>query len=213
MYPSVGIDCSGDVIFGKCPGRARSPNGHFETIFPSPDPMLFVEHRNPPGADGPAPDGVDFQIWGNNANSGYGEATAPLQYVPGGTVGPADFSNFVAGNIAVVDRGAINFSLKTVNAEAAGASGVIIANSANWISFDAAARVTTIPTAIVVQDLGQSLIADLNAGVDLHAHLIVVPDNEPIPDHEHDAIPEPSTFLLAALGLLALLGFARRRRK
>ena len=30
---------------------------------------------------------------------------------------------------------------------------------------------------------------------------------------DFNVIPEPSTFLLAALGLLALLGFGRRRRK
>ena len=43
----------------------------------------------------------------------------------------ADFAGFPAGAIAVVQRGACNFSVKAVNAEAAGAVGVIIFNQGN----------------------------------------------------------------------------------
>ncbi len=40
----------------------------------------------------------------------------------------SDFVSFTPGNIAVIQRGSCSFALKTINAEAAGASGVIIFN-------------------------------------------------------------------------------------
>jgi hypothetical protein len=42
-----------------------------------------------------------------------------------------DFSSFVAGRIALIQRGACNFGVKVQNAQAAGASGVIIFNEGN----------------------------------------------------------------------------------
>jgi Zn-dependent M28 family amino/carboxypeptidase len=41
----------------------------------------------------------------------------------------ADFAGFPAGNIALIQRGSCNFDVKALNAEAAGASGVIIFNA------------------------------------------------------------------------------------
>jgi hypothetical protein len=43
----------------------------------------------------------------------------------------ADFSGFVAGRIALIQRGTCNFGVKVQNAKAAGASGVIIFNEGN----------------------------------------------------------------------------------
>jgi hypothetical protein len=43
----------------------------------------------------------------------------------------ADFSGFVTGRIALIQRGACNFGVKVLNAQAAGASGVIIFNEGN----------------------------------------------------------------------------------
>jgi Zn-dependent M28 family amino/carboxypeptidase len=43
----------------------------------------------------------------------------------------ADFSGFVAGRIALIQRGGCNFGVKVLNAQAAGASGVIIFNEGN----------------------------------------------------------------------------------
>jgi Zn-dependent M28 family amino/carboxypeptidase len=72
--------------------------------------------------------------------SGSGDVTAPLQAVdlvlpPGAQANTStsgceasDFANFVAGNIALVQRGTCNFSLKAENAFDAGAVGVIIFN-------------------------------------------------------------------------------------
>ena len=43
----------------------------------------------------------------------------------------ADFSDFVSGRIALIQRGGCNFGVKALNAQAAGASGVIIFNEGN----------------------------------------------------------------------------------
>jgi Zn-dependent M28 family amino/carboxypeptidase len=72
--------------------------------------------------------------------SGSGDVTAPLQEVdvdfpPPDEAGTSDsgceasdFSGFTEGNVALIQRGTCNFSVKVENAEAAGASAVIIFN-------------------------------------------------------------------------------------
>jgi len=45
--------------------------------------------------------------------------------------GPDDFAGFPAGNVALIQRGGCSFGLKAANAEAAGASAVIIFNQGN----------------------------------------------------------------------------------
>jgi Zn-dependent M28 family amino/carboxypeptidase len=93
----------------------------------SPDPRTYVEGFND-----------DFNV---AEYSGSGNVTAPIEavdvIVPIGsnpdntsTSGceAADFNGFTAGRIAVVQRGSCDFSLKASNAEAAGATGVIIFN-------------------------------------------------------------------------------------
>lgn len=72
--------------------------------------------------------------------SGSGDVTAPTQAVdltlpPGpspntSTSGcePSDFTGFLPGSIAIIQRGTCTFSLKVANAEAAGAAGVVIFN-------------------------------------------------------------------------------------
>jgi Zn-dependent M28 family amino/carboxypeptidase len=65
---------------------------------------------------------VDLQLGlGNTSNSGC-EA--------------ADFAGFPAGNIALVQRGTCTFGSKAVNAEAAGAAGIVIFNQGNTASPD-----------------------------------------------------------------------------
>ena len=53
---------------------------------------------------------------------------APIVADPGG---PDDFAGFPAGNIALIQRGGCSFALKAVNAQAAGASAVVIFNQGN----------------------------------------------------------------------------------
>jgi len=75
--------------------------------------------------------------------SGTGDVTAVVQPAGGIVIPPtntassasgcaaADFTGFVPGNIALIQRGTCTFNEKAVNAAAAGASGVIIFNEGN----------------------------------------------------------------------------------
>src|SRR5438477_5475068 len=78
-----------------------------------------------------------------NPGKSVGTATAALQPAGGIVIPPtptasstsgctgADFSSFVAGRIALIQRGGCNFGVKVLNAEAAGATGVVIFNEGN----------------------------------------------------------------------------------
>ncbi|MGW8249512.1 MAG: M28 family metallopeptidase, partial [Anaerolineales bacterium] len=72
--------------------------------------------------------------------TGYGDVTASVTAVDINLTPPrasdsgcdvADFAGFPAGNIALIQRGTCNFSVKALNAEAAGATAVIIFNQGN----------------------------------------------------------------------------------
>jgi Peptidase family M28/PA domain len=79
----------------------------------------------------------------------------------------SDFSGFVSGRIALIQRGGCNFGVKVQNAQAAGATGVIIFNEGNpgrtallvGSLVDAAGTpfVPTIPVAFTTFAVGQSL--------------------------------------------------------
>jgi hypothetical protein len=79
----------------------------------------------------------------------------------------ADFSGFVAGRIALIQRGTCNFGAKVLNAQAAGASGVIIFNEGNpgrtavtsgsLVDVNGNPIIPTIPVAFTSFDIGQSL--------------------------------------------------------
>ncbi|GGI47920.1 Zn-dependent M28 family amino/carboxypeptidase [Agromyces flavus] len=77
--------------------------------------------------------------------TGYGTVTAAVTPVDvqlttpnSNTSGcqPEDFANFPTGSIALVQRGSCNFSIKALNAEAAGAAGVIIFNAGDTTATD-----------------------------------------------------------------------------
>ena len=90
----------------------------------SPDPEVYAE-------------GTDFETMDY---SGSGDVTAPIQAVdvvipPGAAANTStsgcetsDFAGFQTGNIALIQRGTCTFETKVDNAEAAGASAVIIFN-------------------------------------------------------------------------------------
>jgi len=93
----------------------------FERV--SPDPRTFVN-------------GDEFITM---TYSGSGDTTAPLQAVditipptpePSSTSGceASDFAGFTAGNVALIQRGTCTFFEKATNAQAAGASAVVIFN-------------------------------------------------------------------------------------
>ena len=141
---------------GYSPTVQTFPFAFFQVLGPtvlertSPDPHVYVESPDDP-------DVGDFALMTYSAS---GDVTANLQAVDlllppvGGSTsgcegaftevgaggfgnivpdpsGPDDFASFTPGNIALIQRGTCTFALKATNAEAAGASGVIIFNEGN----------------------------------------------------------------------------------
>jgi Zn-dependent M28 family amino/carboxypeptidase len=109
---------------------------------------------------------------GNMTGSGSGSATAAVTAVDINLAPPrastsgceaADFAGFPAGNIALVQRGTCTFAAKALNAQAAGASGVIIFNQGNTpdrsgvLTGTLAPSTTTIPVAGVSFAAGEAL--------------------------------------------------------
>jgi hypothetical protein len=100
----------------------------------------------------------------------------------------SDFSGFTAGRVALIQRGGCNFGVKAQNAQAAGASGVIIFNEGNpgrtglliGGLVDAAGNpiIPTIPVAFTTFAVGQSLYnqAQQSPAVSLSIPAIVKPN-------------------------------------
>jgi Zn-dependent M28 family amino/carboxypeptidase len=116
----------------------------FEFVFPS-----ILQQVTPTATD---------YLTGTYTGSGSGDVTAPVtavdinvddpsvitsgcdgaftesavgQPIVADPAGPSDFDGFTTGNVALIQRGGCSFGLKAVNAEAAGASAVIIFNQGN----------------------------------------------------------------------------------
>ena len=103
------------------------------------------------GSDSPNP----VTVLGNNGGQGY-------KYYYCGLGGSAsDFPAEVVGNIALIQRGAYNFSLKIHNAAAAGAIGAIIYNSAAGgdILLTMATGGETLPSVFIGRTAGLALYA------------------------------------------------------
>jgi Zn-dependent M28 family amino/carboxypeptidase len=136
----------------------------FERV--SPDPVTYV----------PNEDFITMDY------SGSGDVTAPLQAVdlvlpPGPTASTStsgceaeDFADFVAGNIALIQRGTCDFAVKAANAFDAGAVGVIIFNEgqegrtetlAGTLGFEFSDDLPVIGTSF---EIGNELAALLAAG-------------------------------------------------
>ena len=82
---------------------------------------------------------------------------------------PSDFSGFGAGRIALIQRGTCTFDQKIQNAQAAGASGVIIFNEGNTpgrtgVFSGSLSTVPSIPVAFTSFDVGQTLYNQYKAG-------------------------------------------------
>lgn len=73
----------------------------------------------------------------------------------------SEFSGFVPGRIALVQRGVQSFQVKVNNAIAAGASAVIIYNNTTGLTTPSVT--TNIPVVMITQSLGQQFVAALNA--------------------------------------------------
>ena len=117
---------------------------------------------------------VDFDVM---TCSGSGDVTASVSAPSGDIRGcvASDFANFPAGNIALIQRGTptgsppCTFGLKTANAVAAGASGVIIYNNIPGLLLGTlGAPVADLPTIGITQALGQELLALIPGGLTVH---------------------------------------------
>jgi hypothetical protein len=135
-----------------------------------------------------SPTSHDFGVsdeW--NPGQSTGTTTADLQPAGGIVIPPTptsssssgctagDFSGFVPGRVALIQRGACNFGVKVLNAQAAGATGVIIFNEGNpgrtavlaGSLVDAAGNriVPTIPVAFTSFDIGNNLLNEYQQAI------------------------------------------------
>jgi len=110
--------------------------------------------------------GNDFRIM---TYSGSGNVTAPLAGPTGDPQGcnAVDFAGFPAGSIALVVRGTCSFRIKTDNATAAGASGILIYNNIPGLlngTLGELGGLSGIPSLGLTQSLGQTLFAQMGSG-------------------------------------------------
>jgi hypothetical protein len=144
-----------------------------------------------------SPTAHDFTVsteW--NPGQSRGNVTADLQPAGGIIIPPTptsssssgctagDFSGFVPGRVALIQRGTCNFGVKVLNAQAAGASGVIIFNEGNpgrtgvlsGSLSDASGNriVPEIPVAFTSFDTGNSLLTEYQQAVQAGTALPVI---------------------------------------
>jgi Zn-dependent M28 family amino/carboxypeptidase len=130
---SAGYEASADYVTSKLRRAGYTVQNHFFDF-------VFNADRVPPTLDVVGGksyvDGVDFASMTFSPN---GDVTAPVYAVdlvqPTGVENvsnsgceASDFAGFPAGAIALTQRGTCNFAVKAQNADAAGASGVIVFN-------------------------------------------------------------------------------------
>jgi hypothetical protein len=94
-----------------------------------------------------------------------------------------DFDSSMSGKIALIQRGGCNFGVKVLNAQAAGATGVVIFNEGNpgrtavlsgsLLDADNNPFVPTIPVAFTSFDIGQQLYNEYQAGTPPHMNLSI----------------------------------------
>jgi hypothetical protein len=145
---------------------------------------------------------VDFQAFEDNGNAALGDTG----FVSGIAVGIdlgcdgarlSGFSSAIQGTLLITERGNCGFSTKVLNAQAAGAVGVLIFNNAPELNAGLLSDPTGIPAALLSGAAIQAF--DTLAPGPLFFHLQIARD-----------VPEPASLalLLAALGGL---WFVRRR--
>lgn len=101
--------------------------------------------------DGPLTVAAAVQRGDDGSTDGGGTTTDGCQALVG----------FVAGRIALVDRGGCTFPVKVANAESAGASGVIVVNSADSTFSMSGGGSPDVPAVMVGQSDGQAIAAAL----------------------------------------------------
>jgi Zn-dependent M28 family amino/carboxypeptidase len=175
-----GYEASVDYVVEQLEGAGYEPevqsfqfdffDENSELIRVSPNPRTFVNE-------------VDFLR--NTFDSGTPEGTATGGLVPVGLVipaaglpansntsgcEPADFAGFPAGGIALMQRGTCGFAVKALNAQAAGAAGVVIMNEGQpgrtgLLNMIGDATGLTIPAVFVTSAAGEDLASTPGATV------------------------------------------------
>ena len=158
--------------------------------------FTYYAYTSQPTMSQSAPAAHDYvltQDW----NSGQSTGTADADVQPaGGIVIPptpspssasgcsmADFNGFVPGNIALIQRGTCNFGVKVLNAQSAGASGVIIFNEGQpgrdgvFVGSLSDAEnnpiIPTIPVAFTSFDIGQRLYNEAQGATKPHVRISI----------------------------------------
>jgi Zn-dependent M28 family amino/carboxypeptidase len=146
---------------------------------------------------------VEYVDYAPMSFSAFGDITTTLQYVTGTGI-PADFAGFPVGSIALIERGSITFHDKVLNAQNAGALGVVIYNNVpGYFQGTLMLADTTIPAISTSDTVGLELLT-LTGPVTIHLRI-----DTPIRDST--AVPEPSTMFLIGSGLIGLAGYGRRK--
>ncbi len=103
--------------------------------------------------------------------SGSGDVTAATTHItdqggaPGAGCEAADFAGYPAGNVALIRRGDCTFKIKATNAQAAGASAVVIYNNIEGALNGTLGSVgQNIPVIGTLQSIGAELVALLGSG-------------------------------------------------
>ncbi len=121
-------------------------------------------------------EGVDFTVPVNPTPEGNTVSTVTAVAYGSTTSGctPADFAGFPEGDIALVSRGFCLFAVKVLNAQAAGASGVLIANNVSGpigpISLANTPGIE-IPALFITKELGDSFAVLTPSGLRAHVQV------------------------------------------
>jgi aminopeptidase YwaD len=103
-----------------------------------------------------------------------GDVTGELVFIGLGTKAEVEGLD-LTGKIALVERGAISFADKVLNAAAQGAEGVIIFNNADGVINGTLGGPNDayVPVVSITRDAGQAILADLNNGETLTATVTI----------------------------------------
>ena len=148
-------------------------------VSPTPRDFALVTDWNPGTSNGTA--NADVQPAG-----GIVIPPTPISSSTSGCTA-GDFGGFVSGRIALIQRGGCNFGVKVLNAQAAGATGVIIFNEGNpgrtsvlsgsLLDASDTPFVPTIPVAFTSFDIGQDLLNRLPT-MSLDIHVFIDPNRD-----------------------------------